>query len=220
MAAFDGEMTFGTKHPAGQLADAYRRLLKVNTIDRELKNMWAEDWAEFETLAQAFWRKQPSFGFCEEDADLRLLHIGYYCGAYARRPEYDYEYGFYSHHAGNHKVEHGWRVYGRELAMEAEARPCLDDMDFRNDMDDEYPWPDQDETLPQGYDEEAERRREDDRAYQAMAEAEAAAWAEIDFFEYERQLDAQAEAAMLAQHGGPRGWKAGKVAHLRQAEFA
>jgi hypothetical protein len=66
------------------------------------------------------------------------------------------------------------------------------------------------------YNAQEEARRIEDRLYESMAQE----WAELDFMAYERSLDAMDQVATIHQHGGPRGWKAGKVALLRLAEAA
>ena len=227
MADFDGQMTFWTKHPEGQTADYYRRLLAVNHINQELKSEWLDaygEWDEWLELDEIY-RADTT----REDA--------YRWGEYAVRPTYDWLMDTYTHPKnlsihGWHYLDLPYREQHHFLEREREEERLREMEDDRQDwlhrrfMASIYghPFDDFDDyvgpSLRDDFDEEEERREQDDRDYQAMVDAEADGWNEIDFMEHERQLDAMDEAATLSQHGGPRGWKAGKVANLRLAEFA
>lgn len=191
--------------------DYYEKLLVVNNIGRELKEAWVEEFGIFFDV-QDEW----DISDWNETYDERCAHL---------RRKKSFYYG----------TKIGWCGYAEELAMDAAAELYLCDMEFRDHMNDGYGDPIYDALQEDDYwwdveqgglysmypdvyiDDYYEKVRQDD-FYQTMMNVNA--WDVVDETRLNDERNAEADAAVIAQHGGARGWKAGHVANLRLAEFA
>lgn len=226
MADFDGKMTFWTKHPEGQKADYYRRLLAVNHINQELKSEW-----------------QGAYGEYDEWAELDALHFDaegidepYQFGEYIRRPAYNWRTDEFT--TPKNLSIHGWHYLDlsyhdqlRFLANEHDEERLREMEDDRQDqlhrgyMASIYGYPDYDDNVgpslhsDSDYDEEGERSKQDDLDYQAMVDAEATVWKDLDETRLQAERDSEADATPIAQSGGARGIKAGRRKHARPHHY-
>jgi hypothetical protein len=230
MVDFDGEITFWADTPSGRLGEAYRRLLTVNHIIHELKDEWLREYGEWDEYTE------DQHFLDEMQMEDEGIDHPYHFGEYAVRPEYDWISGGYTHPKLSN---HGWGYMNlsyrdqqrflenerqedrlREMADEPTSSfDCFRTSEYYDGGWDDYVGPSLSLHNDEDWDEAEERKKDDDKRFQQMADAESDGWTEIDEALEAEQRDAVADAATIAQHGGARGWKAGKVARLRQTEL-